>query len=243
MKRIFALTIVCVAALGLARNASAGPERLPSDGKQTMKNVVEPMIQPECNWTGFHIGAHGGYGGGSLDWKDVDFGDNELIYARWQNGFFAGGEVGYDHQFGSFVVGVLSDFDYSWMDSSGGGEKPWETRMDWMGSVDLRLGWAWKHLLFYVVGGGAFAHQEYEYIANDGFKADDVRIAPLIGTGIEYMFTCHWSIKAEYRHIFFGNDDIHDLTIDRGTINPIDHETYDVDFDHDTVTLGLNFKF
>src|SRR3979411_1691123 len=53
MKRIFALTLVCLVPLGLTRNVSAGPESLPHDGKESMKNVVEPVMEKECNWTGF----------------------------------------------------------------------------------------------------------------------------------------------------------------------------------------------
>ena len=40
------------------------PEPIMSSGKE-MKAVVEPVAQPECNWTGFYIGAHVGYG-----WND-----------------------------------------------------------------------------------------------------------------------------------------------------------------------------
>ena len=63
MKILLALTVILTAAIGLSI-AFAGPERY--SGKE-----VAPIMQPECNWTGFYIGAHGGWRGGDANWYDT----------------------------------------------------------------------------------------------------------------------------------------------------------------------------
>ena len=241
MKSLTRLLIAFLTCHALALIAVAGPESLPRNDYKESKTMVAPAPEPPpCNWTGFYIGVHGGYGGGDLTWKDVDFGDNDILFGRVQNGFFGGGQIGYDFQIGSFVIGATGDFDYSTIDAQGGGEKPFKTWSDWMGSTGLRAGFAWKHLLFYGTGGVAFVDENYSYEANDGFKADEVRIGGFAGAGIEYMIGCHWSAKVEYRHLFLGTDSIHDTTTDG---LEIDHESYDVELDQDSVQLGFGFKF
>src|SRR5438309_4284910 len=59
MKQLSRLTTLFCACAALALTVVAGPEPLPS-GKE-MKQVA-PAPAPECfNWTGFYIGAFGGY--------------------------------------------------------------------------------------------------------------------------------------------------------------------------------------
>src|SRR6202022_4978534 len=76
----------------------------------------------------------------------------------------------------------------------------------------LRLGFAWNRLLFYAKGGGAFAHHDFwmtHTITDEGvnnhterFHADGTHIGPMIGGGLEYCITRHWSAKVEYDRMF-----------------------------------------
>ena len=58
------------------------------------------------NWTGFYIGANGGYGWGSSDWKAP-------VVSVKPKGWLAGGTIGYNYQMGSFVWGLEGDFDWA----------------------------------------------------------------------------------------------------------------------------------
>lgn len=64
MIRLIALPIVAFASLGLTQIAFAGSE--PISGKE-MKQVA-PAPAPECNWTGFYIGANFG-----ANWTSADY--------------------------------------------------------------------------------------------------------------------------------------------------------------------------
>src|ERR1700730_6874684 len=91
MKRLYALTVAVFAAVSLAQSVSAGPE--PLSGKE-MKEIA-PAPPPECNWTGFYVGAFGGYSWGNLNFRQHEEGeliDESLDFH--QGGFIGGGEAG-----------------------------------------------------------------------------------------------------------------------------------------------------
>ncbi|HEV3242897.1 MAG TPA: outer membrane beta-barrel protein [Chthoniobacterales bacterium] len=263
MKRFFALTVVFLALIslaGVAKIALAGPEPL-SSGKE-MKEVAP--APPPCDWTGFYIGIHTGYSWGQLTWKDVDFGDNEILIQHNTDSPFYGGQLGYNRQFGSWLVlGIEGEF--AWTPDAGGhkntsslsGEeeetKNYDTRSNWIGTIGGRLGVPFMNnrLLPYVKGGAAFEQWDYHSHASlinssgtrtfeNDFKTDETRVAPMIAVGLEYAFSCHWSVKAEYKHLFLGTDTITGLAQDPPGF---DNESFDVKMDQDSVLAGLNFKF
>ena len=255
MKRLYALPIAVLILIGLTQMATAGPERLLS-GKE-MKEVA-PAPAPECNWTGFYIGLEGGYGGGNLKWtvQDQKTFPETTIIEHQQEGFFGGGELGYNFQIGRFVVGAEGDFSYSdvtahtSMNQFTPDKTTNDTGSDWIGTIALRLGLAWRHALFFAKGGVSFAH--LEYLSNrddfsdpeetphiDRFSTDTINGAPMVGGGVEYALNCHWSVKAEYKHIFFGNYHIHGTTFD---LVP-EQDFFKIRLQNNAVELGLNYKF
>ena len=237
----------------------AGTERYSS-------KEVAPVIQPECNWTGLHIGIQGGYTWSDMRWIDsdadqfpetgLDTSGPQVLSSQDMTGFFGGGEVGYDYQWHSWVFGIVGDFSYSEVVSKGfrAAEGPddastdfFHVRNDWAGSFGGRVGYAWNKFLFYGKGGGAVAHikarQEH---AEDLFTAEDTRWAPMVGVGLEYMITCHWSAKVEYEHDFYGTEAISGTlveAIDSSGGGGPEKETYDIDMTHNTVRFGLNYRF
>jgi outer membrane immunogenic protein len=250
-------------------SAFAGPERL--EGKD-MKQVAPPVIEQECNWTGFYIGAHVGYGWNNLKWTDTDTSTftlesdteppdrsgPEVLVEQSANGIIAGGTIGYNYQFGRhWVIGAEGEFSYSDVSDSSSVHtesftNAFETNSDWVGTFALRAGFAWKKLLFYVKGGGAVTHQEYKLnhtVLDEGspnpvdrFNADNTWVAPMAGGGIEYMINCHWSVKAEYQAVFLGKDDISGTNVEAST--GAESESYEIDLKHqDSVRVGLNYKF
>ena len=265
MRRIVDSAVVSLALVSLTQIGFAGPERY--EGKE-MKSTVQPVMEEQCNWTGFYIGAHVGYGWGDLKWTDTDTGGlgeegglgpegPEVLVEQSADGVIAGGQIGYNYQFGHFVIGAEGEFSFSDVgdnssvrtDSS---KEDFETSSDWVGTFGLRVGYAWKRFLFYAKGGGAVTHQEYFWrhtVTNEGtpfpvdrFGADETRVAPMVGGGVEYAITCHWSVKAEYTCLFLDKDNI-DGTNNEAEGGP-EPETYEVDLKHqNTVRVGLNYKF
>jgi len=268
MKRSFTLTVVFLALIalaGVAKIALAGPE--PLSGGKEMKEVAP--APPPCDWTGFYIGYHSGYSTGELTWKDVDFGDNELLIRHNTDTPFYGGQLGYNRQFGSWLVlGVEGEF--SWTPHAGGhkntstisGEEEETTNFDtssnWIGTIGGRLGVAFMNnrLLPYVKGGAAFEQWDYHSSAvqvsgsgvrvfENSFRTDETRVAPMIAVGLEYAFSCHWSAKAEYKHLFLGTETITGQAHDPvgGNPNATEPESFDVKMEQDSILAGLNFKF
>src|SRR5712671_1915427 len=69
-----------------------------------------PVYGP--TWTGFYIGAHGGYGSG--DWTgNLTYTDGPSGFPGSRtvdsNGWFGGGQVGYNKQIGTIVIGIEAD--------------------------------------------------------------------------------------------------------------------------------------
>src|SRR5438067_136498 len=67
-------------------------------------------------------------------------------------------------------------------------------------------------------------------------------IGGLVGGGLEFAFNCHWSIKGEYDHIFFGDDE--ENVVERGPGGFSAITTFHAhDADRDMIVGGINLKF
>lgn len=111
-----------------------------------------PPLSPAINWSGFYIGAMGGYAFGG--------------------GGFGGGTIGYNWQFpgSQFVFGIEVDAaGASIKDSAtaiiGAAAITAEDKMDALGSVTGRVGVAMDAALFYAKGGYAWANNKLSVTA------------------------------------------------------------------------------
>ena len=258
MRRLLALTVVTLAVSGLTQVALAGTERYEAKDKE----VVTPA-PPPCTWTGFYIGGQAGFGGGDVSWKDTDFGDKEFIAHQEPSGVILGGQLGYNRQFGQYLVlGLEGEFAYSdissgQLSSPNGDNDEQDTvhiRNNWTGNIGMRIGFTSMNnrLLVYGKGGAAFERWEYDWTHQensqsnppgeppDTFGTKEWRVAPMVGFGLEYAITCHWSAKVEYKHLFLGTRTLSDTRIDGGSP---EEESYDFENHQDSVTIGANYKF
>lgn len=217
MKQLIRLTILFCACAALALTSVAGPEPLPS-GKE-MKQVA-PAPLPECNWTGFYIGLNvGGQWGHSED-RDLDGYSTREEGNTWgydESGVIAGGTIGYNYQWNWLVLGIEGDGGYMNLEGDGvsrfdarflGSDTHGKTDSDFYTTIRGRLGFAWGHWLFYATGGGIGVNLTTRVIDNcdtepcgdELIHADttDFNWGWTGGGGIEYMFGCHWTAKAEY---------------------------------------------
>jgi outer membrane immunogenic protein len=222
MKQLTCLTIAACASLALALTVLGGPEPLPS-GKE-MKQVA-PAPPPECNWTGFYIGVNvGGQWGHSED-KDLDgYNAEGQQWGYDESGVAAGGQIGYNFQWNWLVLGIEGDVGYMNLDGNGvepnsarfnGSDTFGKTDSDFFTTIRGRLGFAFGHWMFYATGGGIGVNLETRVIDNcDTGACGDERINAGTtnfnwgwtgGGGIEYMFGCHWTIKAEYLRYQLGD--------------------------------------
>jgi outer membrane immunogenic protein len=178
------------------------------------------------NWSGFYVGAMGGYG-----WE-TDAG----------SGGFGGGTVGYNWQLpgSQFVFGVEVDaagasIKDRFSEDAGGFLVTQETKINSFGSVTGRAGFAIDAALLYAKGGYAWANRKWSI--SDGvvtFSDSQTHTGYTIGGGLEYMFAPNWSAKGEYMFTSLGSEAYNfggPPLVDSGTI------------DFHTIKVGVNYHF
>jgi opacity protein-like surface antigen len=133
-----------------------------------------PVIGP-YTWTGFYIGALGGadLGDSHMGFPAAGFAAGPRI-----SGVLGGGQLGYNYQIGSWVLGV--EADAAWNNASGSnacgpmtiGASLFNTtcrdEADWIATVTGRLGYAWGRALLYGKAGAAWTHEAFSVTCNFG---------------------------------------------------------------------------
>ena len=154
-----------------------------------------PIVSPVTNWSGFYIGAMGGYGNNSDDQLGV-------------KGGFAGGTVGYNWQFSQIVFGIEADGAWADLSSSASAFGVTGTaKVDALATVRGRVGVAFDQVLLYGTGGFALADTKLGLsVVGLGSVSDSQTMTGwTAGAGVEWMFTPRWSFKAEYLYRSFSS--------------------------------------
>jgi outer membrane immunogenic protein len=223
------------AALTVAGAVSAQAADLP-----TRKEAPPVYVPPPFTWTGFYIGANlGGVWNSGSTTTQVFANGFPFIAAEWPNfggnsnsGVIGGGQAGYNWQWGSFVLGVETDFDGTSLSRSRNGIGPTfidpftglndylglnaNLSLDWLGSTRARLGFVAtpdNRLLFYGTGGFAYgggsSHLNvFDALHGWGWTSNgnsNTRTGWVLGGGIEYAWTYNWTIGAEYLYFDLGS--------------------------------------
>ncbi|MCZ7658264.1 MAG: outer membrane beta-barrel protein, partial [Xanthobacteraceae bacterium] len=168
----------------------AGKPAMAADIARPAPAPVPPVTTPVSayNWTGFYLGVHAGYGWADKGWTDTIV---PFSISHDADGFLAGGQVGFNYQINNIVLGIEGDL--SWADINGGAASPrlggetFDTRIDWMGTLTGRIGFALDNWLIYGKGGFAWVNEDLGY-AVPGFAAasGSTRTGWTVGAGIEY---------------------------------------------------------
>jgi outer membrane immunogenic protein len=206
-----------------------------------------PVVAPIYDWTGFYIGANGGWGqsrncvdflGGGFDVADG---------CRERSGGVVGGQFGYRWQASQWVFGVEAQGD--WADLSNTRVSiiapafSTRTKTDGIGLFTGQIGYAWNASLFYVKGGAAVTDNRFSILSTLGggelAAASATRWGGTVGVGWEYGFAPNWSAGIEYDHLFMGNSNnsFSVAAIPAAFLN--NHISQDVDM----VTLRVNYRF
>lgn len=167
---------------------------------------VEPVVAPvAATWTGFHIGAHAGYG-----WGRSTTGNAVLaaVYGSvpYLTGPLGGLQAGYDYQFANnIVLGAEADVSHAWL-SSRVGIAPFSFAsgsMDWFWSARLRLGYAMDRFLVFATGGFSqvtTSGRGFNPFFPAGFTTNNTHSGWILGAGVQYMIAPNWLVGAEYLH-------------------------------------------
>lgn len=189
------------------------------------------------SWTGFYVGVNGGY-----SWASLGSVGNATFDRP--SGFTLGGTAGYNQQFGSFVLGVEGDFNWSNIDSSRRqtinidatpNAVVYTSDVNWAGTLRVRAGYAVDRVLLYATGGYAGASLDVAYTnVTTSTSASQSKWVHgyVVGVGLEYAFTRNLSGKAEYLYTALG---------DTGAFTGV--YAARADYSSSAVRMGVNYRF
>nr|WP_314255909.1 porin family protein [uncultured Devosia sp.] len=200
---------------------------------------IAPQAQPAptyntsvYDWSGFYAGVNLGYGWAEYDLNDV----TGPVTIDDIDGILGGAQVGYNHDFGGFLLGAEADFQFSDINRSiTGAAGSFDVGIESFGTVRARAGLAVDRFLPYVTGGLAWANGSATVVgAGLGtlLDEDETYVGYTIGAGVEYAVTDNVTVKGEYLYADFGSKD---FSTAAGTLN--------TNLDAHVVRAGLNYKF
>jgi outer membrane immunogenic protein len=204
-----------------------------------------PMVAPIYDWTGFYIGANGGWAQSRSCWDFVAAGVVTADGCRTQSGGVIGGQLGYRWQSSQFVFGIEGQGDWADISSSRvsiiNPAFSTQAKVDAIGLITGQIGYAWNNSLLYLKGGAAVTGNRFD-ILNGGVSvasASSTRWGAAVGAGWEYGFTPNWSFGVEYDHLFMGHSNNSFSVANPIVAGALNRISQDVDM----VTLRLNYRF
>jgi outer membrane immunogenic protein len=261
--KILAALAVAILATGYCHDARA--DGLPKSGVLPIGEVAKAGAS---SWTGFYVGAHGGYGwgewNGDFHWQDVDLGHG---YQLNHEGWLYGLQAGVNYQIGRMVLGVEADVTWGDMEKSGqfqandaidaGSYVEWEIRqkLERFGTARLRVGYLpTQKFMMYATGGLAWgqtsASQTIHYpkydppFVNGVGSVEETHLGWAAGGGVEWMLLPNVTLRAEYLYLNFGRESYHFVGNSGKNLDKFyadDRAPSDLDFH--VIRGGLNFKF
>jgi outer membrane immunogenic protein len=215
--RLQVTTALAAVMLASAAQAADLPRKAPV--------LKAPVAEPVFTWTGFYIGAHGGYGWTKNKWNNFFEETSGFTYpgpdaSYDMDGFLAGGQIGFNWQTGNFVFGI--EADASWTDIKGKGSNDpigvpadagipscldfdyssCETKIKALGTITGRFGIAADRALFYTKAGAAWLNEEHTYRASNPVDPTD----PFLNFRASKDKTrWGWTIGAGIEYAFIGN--------------------------------------
>lgn len=180
MRNLLAATALVVA---------AGPALAGGTAVMVEDPVIAPapvIVAPSVDWTGGYAGVQLGWGMATIDDGVPPDDDGD--------GVIGGVTVGYDYDFGNFVVGGALDYDFSEIEFDSG------ATIDNVARVKVRAGIDAGRTLIYGVGGAAFANATVggADLSDNGWVA---------GAGVEHRVTDTFSVGGEVLYHQFDDFD------------------------------------
>jgi high affinity Mn2+ porin len=199
-----------------------------------------PVLNTVYSWTGFYLGGHVGYGGGNFGPGTNPLPAQGVFFPHSVTGLIGGYQAGYVRQLSNHVVlGIEADASFpSPLDAPALTPAPFNTTLDYVGTLRGRIGYAFGTWLPYATGGFAWGHSHVNI--NDGggsiiSSPGQYQTGWTAGAGVEFAVSGNWSVKVEYDYI--------DLTRRMYDLSAFGLPGVTVDPKIHLVKLGLNYRF
>ncbi|MGY8665646.1 carbohydrate porin [Bradyrhizobium sp. UFLA05-109] len=215
---------------------------LPVDGRAADLPLKAPAVEAIYDWTGFYVGGHVAYGDASFGPGTNPLPEQGLIFPHSATGISGGYQLGYNRQLANHVVlGIEADATFTGpLDPAALGRDPhpFNTTIDYVGTVRGRVGYAFGRLMPYVTGGFAWGHTHINVNDANGdaqFPVGHYQTGWTAGLGLEFAVSGNWTAKAEYEYI--------DLARHAYDLSGFGLANVDVDPRIHLFKLGLNYQF
>jgi outer membrane immunogenic protein len=174
-----------------------------------------------------------------------------------------GVRLGYDWQFGGFVVGALGEISSNEVEDSVSAFSTTPARytmtreLESLAAVRARGGFAFSNFLVYATAGYAWAQVEHSFTTSNGVNTftesgDDETDGYQYGAGAEFAFSPGWRIGAEYIRTNLDDEDYRVRASGPApatnpfilvNANGTDFARSDDEFEFDSVRLTLSYRF
>lgn len=231
--------------------------------------VKAPPLAPApaaFDWSGFYVGGHVGYGVSHVETDSFnDAGVLQDTTHSDRKGPYGGGQVGFNVMVAPhFLIGIeadiaAADLRGSFTPCTATGCAHSEIKIDEIGTLRGRVGYAWDKALLYATGGLLWDHSSTSrtvvcVVAGGGTCPGGPSPSPLtgmtatasgsqagwtVGAGIEWALAPRWTVKLEYLHYEIDNV-VRDFNYP-GFPNAFRHNISDSR--GDTVRIGANYLF
>ncbi len=265
MRSSFLLSVAGLAAL-ISSSAGAADLARPAP----MPYVAPVAVGP--SWTGLYIGFNGGWGWSNYTVSEAPFGATAIAdvlpqaLASSNNGAVFGGQIGYNWQINSWLIGIEGDWDGTSITGNqavvfpsilgGPGTTNSFTTHDnvtSLASIRGRLGYVWGPAMLYFTGGGAWESVD----TNTTISANtalgifgqsaaatftNTRSGWVLGGGVEWMASPSWLLRAEYLHYDFSGANTNTLGIANCAVPGCGVTVTTASNSIDVVRLGASYK-
>jgi outer membrane immunogenic protein len=227
-----------------------------SGGSAWAADPVDPVYY---DWTGFYIGAHGGYAFGGKD--DVGISTNGVspfvdAGRLTLDGLYGGGQVGYNWQSDYWVFGLSADISAgnvndreNFNDTVQGVSGFTRSDVDVFGTLRGNAGYAFDRTYLYGTGGLAWGDVDYHQFSVDNvgntFTIDQNKLdlGFALGGGLKYAVTDDVRIGVEYLYVNLYGDTLTGTVVDAGGLpNGVFASTVRTT-DFHTVRFNVDWRF
>jgi outer membrane immunogenic protein len=214
--------------------------------------------EPVANWNGLYIGANLG-GATARNESSLRVGAAPAANERFNmspDGYMGGLQIGYNWQAASWVWGLEADIQGSTQKENRacllgcfpGQFAQLNQKMEWLGTVRGRVGYAIGQSLFYATGGFAYGDVKTSVLETIGNVAplniefSKMRTGYAVGGGIETpfdvfgLFGRNWTSKTEYLYVDLGK------STNSYTFAGLPH-TFETRVQEHIFRTGLNYHF
>lgn len=217
-----------------------------------MPAFAADIVEEAYDWSGVYGGVFAGVGHTSSDWHglDDDTGTDPVSIDESldETALLLGGLVGVNFQRDNLVFGLEGDL--AWFHSKehesldGAEGLDITSKIDLLGTVRARAGYAADRTLFYLTGGLAFADTKHTWDDGSGEpggfndlpkKSVDLDFGWTVGAGIEHAWTDNWLVRIEGLYVDLGSE--------KGRVsNGEETDRFKVDQDIFLGRIGISYK-